>query len=163
MNRCVGTVQSSREAAQCNTPEATTYLWIIIFNASLLLNLTKLVRIYHFVRISFQRSLERLPLKLRPADSPPHHQVRLPDPLWLMWDNGVLRELRPRFCHQLPLPSSLCKEVGGIAQAAIASLLVIALGRAPSRTPTVQEKEPSQDAVQVGCLLAWGGGYREVS
>ncbi|CAE7566238.1 HCN2 [Symbiodinium natans] len=71
---------------------ATTYLWIIIFNASLLLNLTKLVRIYHF--------------------------VRLPDPLWLMWDNGVLRELRPL-------------------------LLLFWLSH------------------WVGCLLAWGGGYRE--
>jgi len=71
---------------------ATCYFWIIAFNASLLLNLTKLVRIYHF--------------------------VRLPDPLWLVWDNGVLRELRPL-------------------------LLLTWL------------------AHWVGCLLAWGGGYRE--
>ncbi|CAE7722755.1 Hcn4 [Symbiodinium sp. CCMP2456] len=71
---------------------ATCYFWIIAFNASLLLNLTKLVRIYHF--------------------------VRLPDPLWLIWDNGILRELRPL-------------------------LLLTWL------------------AHWVGCLLAWGGGYRE--
>ncbi|CAE7593341.1 HCN2 [Symbiodinium pilosum] len=71
---------------------ATSYFWIATFNASLLLNLTKLVRIYHF--------------------------VRLPDPLWLIWDNGILRELRPL-------------------------LLLTWL------------------AHWVGCLLAWGGGYRE--
>jgi hypothetical protein len=30
-------------------PEVTSYLWIISFNASLLLNLSKIVRLYHFV------------------------------------------------------------------------------------------------------------------
>ena len=70
----------------------TSYLWIIIFNASLLLNLSKIVRLYHF--------------------------VRLPDPMWLVWDNGLIRILRPVF-------------------------LLIWL------------------AHWVGCLLAWGGGYRE--
>ena len=29
--------------------EVTSYLWIISFNASLLLNLSKIVRLYHFV------------------------------------------------------------------------------------------------------------------
>lgn len=71
---------------------ATSYFWIIAFNASLLLNLSKIVRLYHF--------------------------VRLPDPMWLVWDNGLIREMRP-------------------------ILLLIWL------------------AHWVGCLLAWGGGYRE--
>eukprot|EP00438_Fugacium_kawagutii_P022697 Skav203966 [mRNA] locus=scaffold94:314375:319479:- [translate_table: standard] len=70
----------------------TSYLWIIAFNASLLFNLSKIVRLYHF--------------------------VRLPDPMWLFWDSGLLRTMRPVF-------------------------LLIWL------------------AHWVGCLLAWGGGYRE--
>lgn len=70
----------------------TSYLWIISFNASLLLNLSKIVRLYHF--------------------------VRLPDAMWLVWDNGLIRTMRPVF-------------------------LLIWL------------------AHWVGCLLAWGGGYRE--
>ncbi|CAJ1406917.1 unnamed protein product [Effrenium voratum] len=70
----------------------TSYLWIIAFNGSLLLNITKIVRLYHY--------------------------VRFPDPMWLVYDYGRLRELRP-------------------------ALLLTWL------------------AHWVGCLLAWGGGYRE--
>ena len=52
--QCCGLCCNSMTSAKGRTAatQATCYFWIIAFNASLLLNLTKLVRIYHFALAS---------------------------------------------------------------------------------------------------------------